>query len=184
MIADQIHAYTLCCRECPDCGSVQHDKDVRTKCVQTNHGGYRFRERRINTCQCQVKRGYSPVCFPLGELIPRHTTPEVRYLFAELGARMPYREASGLLEVCGFGRMRASRTTIWRHTIALGKLIDFQQRKAAQEAGAGRRRACRGVSMGIDDTYVRHTPGGAHYLLQVRAELQNGTMSYVAFRVH
>jgi hypothetical protein len=32
--------------------------------------------------------------FPLGELIPRRTTPELRYLLAELGARMPYREAS------------------------------------------------------------------------------------------
>jgi hypothetical protein len=44
MIADQILAYTRCCRECPDCGSLQHYKDVRTKCVQTIHGSYRFRD--------------------------------------------------------------------------------------------------------------------------------------------
>jgi hypothetical protein len=31
--------------------------------------------------------------FPLGEIIPRRTTPEVRYLFAERGARMLYRAA-------------------------------------------------------------------------------------------
>jgi hypothetical protein len=48
------------------------------------------------------------VFFPLGEIIPRRTTPEVRFLFAELGATMPYREASRVLRTCGFGRMRAS----------------------------------------------------------------------------
>jgi hypothetical protein len=40
-IADQIHAYTLCCRRCPGCGSLQHYKDMRTKCVPTVHGAYR-----------------------------------------------------------------------------------------------------------------------------------------------
>ncbi len=48
---------------------------LESKCVQTIHGGHRFHGRRINTCRCQVKRGYSPAFFPLGELIPRRTTP-------------------------------------------------------------------------------------------------------------
>jgi hypothetical protein len=67
MIADQIHAYTLCCRRCPECGRLQHFKDVRTKCVKTIHGSYRFRGRRISACPCQVKQGYSPAFFPLGD---------------------------------------------------------------------------------------------------------------------
>jgi hypothetical protein len=154
MIADQIHAHTLCCRACPACGRLQHYKDTRTKCVQTVHGAYRFRGRRICSCPCQVKLGYSPAFFPLSELIPRRTTPEVRYLFAELGARMPYREASEVLKVCGFRRMRAGRMTIWRHTVALGGVIGDQQREAAY-AYKESKHPVRGVSIGIDDTYVR-----------------------------
>jgi hypothetical protein len=63
MIADQIHAYTLCCRAFPGCGSLQHYKDTRTKCVQTVHGAYRFRGRRIRSCPCQTRLGYSPAFF-------------------------------------------------------------------------------------------------------------------------
>jgi hypothetical protein len=154
MIADQVHAYTLCCRACPDCGRLQHYKDTRTKCVQTVHGAYRFRGRRIRSCPCQIKLGYSPAFFPLSELIPRRTTPEVRYLFAELGARIPYREASEVLKVCGYGRMRAGRMTIWRHTVALGGVISDQQREAGCVYKESRH-PVRGVSIGIDDTYVR-----------------------------
>jgi hypothetical protein len=88
-------------------------------------------------------------------------------LFAELGARMPYREASCLLKVCGFGRMRASRMTIWRHTIALGRSIDSQQRAAARGAKAGRSTPARGVSVGIDDTYMRHCRRDAGRQIQV-----------------
>jgi hypothetical protein len=115
VIANQVHLYTLCFRACPDCGRRRQFKDVRTKCVQTVFGAYRFRGRRIRTCACEVEQGHPASFFPLGVLIPRRTTPEVRFLFAELGARMPYREASRMLGVCGFDRMRASRTTIWRH---------------------------------------------------------------------
>ena len=158
IIADQIHMYTLCCRTCPGCGSLQHYKDTRTKCVQTVHGAYRFRGRRIRSCPCQIKLGYSPAFSPLSELIPRRTTPEVRYLFAELGARMPYREASEILKTCGFSRMRAGRMTIWRHTVALGRIISDQQCEAGyvfQES----KRPVRGVSVGIDDTYLRSQRG-------------------------
>jgi hypothetical protein len=154
MISDQIHAYTLCCRRCPDCERLQHYKDTRTKCVQTAHGAYRFRGRRIRSCPCQVKLGYSPCFFPLSELIPRRTTPEVRYSFAELGARMPYREASGVLQICGFGRMRAGRMTIWRHTVDLGRVIGDQQCEAGYVYKEPER-PLRGISVGIDDTYVR-----------------------------
>jgi len=167
MIADQVHAYTLCCRRCPDCGRVQQFKDVRTKCVQTIHGSYRFRGRRITACPCQVQRGYRVAFLPLGELIPRRTTPELRFLFAELGARMPYREASRVLQICGFGRMRASRMAIWRHTLEIGKSIDADQRRAALARLRGTSSAARAVSVGIDDTYIRHHQRDAGRQIQV-----------------
>ena len=109
MIANQVHAYTLSRQSCSTCGRLQHFKDVRIKCLQTVFGAYRFRNRRIRTCQCMITLGFQTSCFPAGEIIPRRTTPEVRYLFSELGARMPYREASRLLKICGFDGLRSCR---------------------------------------------------------------------------
>ena len=121
MIANQVHAYTLACKPCSICGQRQHFKDIRTKCLQTVFGAYRFRGRRLRTCTCpcRILRGRPTSFFPTGEIIPRRTTPEVRYLFAELGARMPYREASQVLNICGFKGMRSSRTTIRRLSASL-----------------------------------------------------------------
>jgi hypothetical protein len=108
IIGSQAHAYALCRRPCVYCWKDKRIKDIRTKCVQTVFGAFRFRGRRYRSCGCcEQPDGYRQD-FPLGEIIPRRTTPEVRYLFAELGARMPYRAASGILKTCGFGNIRAS----------------------------------------------------------------------------
>ena len=86
MISSQAHAYALCRRPCEDCGRPRRIKDTRTKCVQTVFGAFRFRGRRYRTCACCDHSGEARQDFPLGELIPRRTMPEVRYMFAELGA--------------------------------------------------------------------------------------------------
>jgi hypothetical protein len=64
------------------------------------------------------------------EIIPRRTTPEVRYLFAELGARMPYRAASKVLRICGFGDIRASHMAIRVVTDGDDGLRNFVQRSS------------------------------------------------------
>ena len=84
VIGDQVHVYTLCFRRCVHCGLRQSYKDVRTKCLLTVFGAYRFRGRRIRLCQCRVDRGCSASFFPLGHVIPRRTTPASilpRYIF-------------------------------------------------------------------------------------------------------
>jgi len=111
---------------------------------------FKITERMSKSPGCMPAK-YGPVFFPLGEIIPRRTTPEVRFLFAELGASMPYREASRALRTCGFGRMRASHAAIRRHTVAIGRDLGAQRMSAAQVA-PGRR----AMVVGIDDTYVRH----------------------------
>jgi hypothetical protein len=77
-------------------------------------------------------------------------------LFAELGARMPYREASTVLQLLGFQARGAGRMTILRHTAALGQVIDTSRRNAAVRSFYDDFSATRGASVGIDDTYVRH----------------------------
>ena len=156
LVADQVYAYTMSWRRCPHCGSQQYFKDMRTKCVRTVHEAYRFRGRRIRTCSCLTREGFPEAFFPLGDLIPRRTTPELRYLFAELGARMPYREASTVLRLFGFSAEGTGRMTILRHTAALGQVIDTQRRNAAVQVFDADFSATRGASVSIDDTFVRH----------------------------
>jgi hypothetical protein len=88
IIGHQVHGYEIRRRLCKGCGRHQRIKDTRRKCVQTAFGAFRLRGRRYRVCRCQA-RGIGTVLFPLGEIIPRRTTPEVRFLFAELGATMP-----------------------------------------------------------------------------------------------
>jgi hypothetical protein len=134
IIGSQAHAYALCRRSCAHCGERRRIKDIRTKCVQTIFGAFRFRGRRYRACGCCDEADGYRQDFPLGEIIPRRTTPEVRYLFAELGARMPYRAASRVIKVCGFGDMRASYMAIRRHTLAIGRELEAQQPSTEQEA--------------------------------------------------
>ena len=143
-------------RLCPHWGRLQHFKDVRTKCVQTVHGAYRFRGRRIRACSCLIQAGFPASFFPLSDLIPPRTIPELRYLFAQLGARMPYREASTLLRLFSFRPNRAGRMTILRHTVALGPVIDTKRRNAAKHPSQVDLAATRNASVDIADTYIRH----------------------------
>jgi hypothetical protein len=168
MIGDQIHAYTLCFRRCPHCGQRQPFKDVRTKCVLTLFGAYRLRGRRTRLCRCQVDRGCASSFFPLGQIIPRRTTPEVRHLFAQLGATMPYREASWVMKVFGFASGRSGRMAIWRHTVAAGRQIEGD-RFAAIRGRADGRPIVRRLLIGIDDTYIRHRRRDASRQIQVTA---------------
>ena len=168
MISDQIHIYTLCFRRCAHCGQRQPFKDVRTKCVLTMFGAYRFRGRRIRLCRCQIDRGCTALFLPLGHLIPRRTTPEIRHLFAQLGARMPYREASRIMQMFGFGSGQAGRMTVWRHTVAAGRRIECDQLAAVKD-GADRRSSVQRLLIGIDDTYIRHRQRDASRQIQVTA---------------
>jgi hypothetical protein len=156
MITSQAYAYALCRRPCVHCGRPRRIKDVRTKCVQTAFGAFRFRGRRYRKCGCRDHTGELRQDFPLGEIIPRRTTPEVRYLFAELGARMPYRAASRVLKTCGFGEMRASHMAIRRHTLEIGRELDAQRLDVASGLSPRSPEAAKSLVVGIDDTYVKH----------------------------
>jgi hypothetical protein len=156
IIASQAHAYALCRRACVDCGRPKRIKDTRTKCVQTVFCAFRFRGRRYRACGCRDHPGAFRQEFPLGEIIPRRTTPEVRYLFAELGAGMPYRAASRVLKTCGFGQMRASHVAIRRHTLAVGRELEAHRLDVADGQVVRGSGAAKSLVVGIDDTYVKH----------------------------
>ena len=156
IIASQAHAYALCRRPCVYYGKPKRVKDIRTKCVQTVFGAFRFRGRRYRSCVCRDQPDGCRQESPLGEIIPRRTTPEVRYLFAELGARMPYRAASRVLSICGFGDIRASHMAIRRHTVALGRELEAHRLAVADGQSVRAVETARSLVVGIDDTYVKH----------------------------
>jgi hypothetical protein len=144
ILSSQAHAY------------AKPIKDIRTKCVQTVFGAFRFRGRRYRACGCRDHPDGYRQDFSLGEIIPRRTTPEVRYLFAKLGARMPYRGASRVLQICGFGDMRASHMAIRRHTLATGRELEAQRLFAADGQSVQATATAKSLVVGIDDTYVKH----------------------------
>jgi hypothetical protein len=169
MISSQAHAYALCRQPCVDCGRPRCVKDTRTKCVQTIFGAFRFRGRRYRACGCRDHPQGLRQDFPLGEIIPRRTTPEVRYLFAELGASMPYRAVSKVLRACGFGDMRASHMAIRRHTLATGRELEAHLLDLAEGQADYSRKAAKSLVVGIDDTYVKHREHLAARQFQVTA---------------
>jgi hypothetical protein len=169
MISSQAHAYALCRQPCVDCGRPRCVKDTRTKCVQTIFGAFRFRGRRYRACGCRDHPQGLRQDFPLGEIIPRRTTPEVRYLFAELGASMPYRAVSKVLRACGFGDMRASHMAIRRHTLAMGRELEAHLLDLAEGQADYSPKAAKSLVVGIDDTYVKHRERLAARQFQVTA---------------
>src|ERR1035438_89021 len=142
IIADQAAYYAECRRPCPNCERPQRMKDLRTKCVQTVFGRYRFRGRRFQACKCFRFVRMPKTLFPLGELIPGRKPHQLRYLLAELGARMPYRETSRTLKMCSFGGMRASHSAIRRPTLALCYFLHWQQFHSFMPNGAKRPERC------------------------------------------
>jgi hypothetical protein len=59
IIGSQAHAYALCRQPCVECGRPKRIKDIRTKCVQTVFGAFRFRGRRYRFAVrlCLVQSG-------------------------------------------------------------------------------------------------------------------------------
>jgi hypothetical protein len=73
IITAQARGYELCHRPCVDCGRHRQIKDVRTKCVRTIFGAFRFRGRRYRSCQCRPRPDDPRQDFPLGETCARDT---------------------------------------------------------------------------------------------------------------
>ena len=65
VIASQAHAYALCRRTCVECGRPKRIKDIRTKCVQTVFGAFRFRVRLDLAMPLEALR--APTYVPLPE---------------------------------------------------------------------------------------------------------------------
>ena len=87
-------------RDCPDCDGVRAIHDYRSRVPDTLFGRFEVKAPRIRRCACNAKSDVvlgGPLS-PLADYFPDRSTPELRRLQAELGARHSFREAARILE--------------------------------------------------------------------------------------
>ncbi len=100
ILIDQIEEISEASRVCPDCDGIRAIHDYRSRVLDTLFGRLQVKVPRIRRCACKAK---SDVVLggphtPLAHFFPDRSTPELRRLQAELGARHSFREAARILE--------------------------------------------------------------------------------------
>ena len=158
MIQTQVEAVEAAHRKCDQCGRNQRIKDRRTRCVRTVFGVVRVSCRRYLRCTC--RGGKRIALWPLnGRQLPG-TTPELEYLYATWGSRIPYRRAAALLgELLPICKDGVSHATLRRRTLTVGARLDQRVTEPAEYDWPESRRepvpAAKRLSVAIDGTYVR-----------------------------
>jgi len=100
ILRDQIEEISEASRICPDCDGVRAIHDYRSRVPDTLFGRFEVKAPRIRRCACNAKSDVvlgGPLS-PLADYFPDRSTPELRRLQAELGARHSFREAARILE--------------------------------------------------------------------------------------
>ncbi|MBO9457299.1 ISKra4 family transposase [Paracoccus sp. R12_1] len=100
ILLDQIEEISEASRICPDCDGGRAVHDYRSRVLDTLFGRFQVKVPRIRRCACTAKSDVvlgGPLS-PLSHFFPDRSTPELRRLQAELGARHSFREAARILE--------------------------------------------------------------------------------------
>ena len=110
-------------QHCPNCQSLRRIKDSRPRSFRTVFGVIGVRSSRYLRCGC--RGGAGQIVSPLWFLWHQRATPELEYLLASWGSRMPYRRAAELLgEILPLQRGRVVQSSVRRHTLAVGHRLD------------------------------------------------------------
>jgi hypothetical protein len=143
---------------CDLCGRRQRIKDRRTRCVRTVFGVVQVSCRRFLRCTC--RGGKRTTIWPLnGRRLPA-TTPELQYLYATWGSRVPYRRAAALLsDLLPIGTGGVSHATLRRHVLRVGARLQQRVIEPDEYDWPESRRepvsAAKSLSVAIDGTYIR-----------------------------
>src|ERR1039457_1870193 len=158
MIQTQVEAVEAAHRKCLQCGRNQRIKDRRTRCVRTVFGVVRVSCRRYLRCTC--RGGKRIALWPLNCRQLPGTTPELQYLYATWGSRIPYRRAAALLgELLPICKDGVSHATLRRRTLTVGARLDQRVTEPSEYDWPESRRApvpaAKRLSVAIDGTYIR-----------------------------
>ena len=158
IVQTQVDVLGAAHRGCLGCGRNQRVKDLRTRTVRTVFGTVQVSCRRYHRCNCQG--GKRATIWPLHQRQLSGTSPELQYLYASWGSKVPYRRAAAvlgeLLPICDQG---ISHATLRRHTLAIGGRLDQRVTEPDEYDWPEPRRepvkAEQNLSVAIDGTYVR-----------------------------
>jgi hypothetical protein len=175
-------------QHCLSCQSRQTIKDWRTRSLRTVFGEIRVSCCRYRRCGC--RGGAGDILWPLSFMRHRRTTPELEYLLASWGCRMPYRRAAELLgELLPIQQSPVAQSSVRRHTLAVGGRLDervtvpdeYDFPESQRRPDPIRNR----LTVSIDGTYIRsdRISGLAqHYVVAGRIESDgkiSGTFAWV-----
>jgi len=158
IVQTQVDVLGAAHRGCFRCGRNQRVKDLRTRTVRTVFGTVQVSCRRYFRCKCQG--GKKAAIWPLHRHQLSGTSPELQYLYASWGSKVPYRRAAAvlgeLLPICDRG---VSHSTLRRHTLAIGGRLDQRVTEPDEYDWPEPRRepvtAAENLNVAIDGTYVR-----------------------------
>ena len=157
ILVDQIEEISEASRVCPDCNKVRAIHDYRPRVLDTLFGRFKVKAPRIRRCACNAKSEVNlggPLS-PLARFFPDRSTPELRRLQAELGARHSFREAARIMEVflpCA----KQSNTSIRHRLGKIAKEIGNNEYAAPGVSSAGKRATP--VTVFLDGAHIRSRP--------------------------
>ena len=122
---EQLERFCASRRACVVCGVDRRLHDSRCSELKTTLGKVFYCRERWKACKCGADA--SRYVSPLKSYLTDASTGELRWLHAELGATMPYRQAKQVMDLLLPTSGRDSHVTIRNHTVALGKSIQHAQ---------------------------------------------------------
>ncbi|QCP50286.1 ISKra4 family transposase [Trinickia violacea] len=147
-VVEQLERFCASRRACAACGVPRRLHDNRCSELKTTLGKVFYCRERWKACKCGADA--CRYVSPLKNYFTDVSTGELRWLHAELGATMPYRQAKRVMDLLLPTSGRDSHVTIRNHTVTIGKSIQHAQpvHRWCEETKPD-------AELGIDVGYVR-----------------------------
>jgi hypothetical protein len=120
-VVEQIERFCASRRTCVGCGVQHRLHDSHCSEVRTALGKVFYCRERWKACYCGADG--SRYISPLKNYLTEASTGELRWLHAELGTTMPYRQAKCVMDLLLPTSGRDNHVTIRNHTVTVGKSI-------------------------------------------------------------
>jgi hypothetical protein len=148
-VVGQIERFCALRRSCLGCCLQRRPHDSHCSELKTPLGKVFYCRERWKACNCGA--GGSRYISPLKNYLTEASTGELKWLHAELGVTMPYRQAKCVMDLLLPTSGRDNHVTIRNHTVTVGKSIQHKRPV---------RRWCEttkpNAELDIDVGYVRH----------------------------
>ncbi|MDQ0138462.1 hypothetical protein J2T05_000035 [Cupriavidus necator] len=193
-VNEQIARYCASQRPCKACGTLRREHDEHCTELKTTLGKVYYVRPRWKACKCGADK--SRYVSPLKSFFDEASTAELRWLHAELGATMPYRQAMRVMDLLLPTSGRDSHVTIRNHTMAVGKYLQHarpvrqwcEERKPIAELGIDVgyvKRSCEAERMcSVQKVFMCETPTLDWLFLPKTRARRCGTRHFVMGPIH